>query len=140
MKIQKVTSVGGEWAKVNEDFKDGDLIKVLDEGTILEGEFGARKVFKVTFKQGGEKNMSFNQTSLNNIIDGYGDDTKDWIGKKIKVFVVKQMVSNKLRNIAYLTPEGWSMTDEGAFVGPDKGDKELEEITGDEPNPEDIPF
>lgn len=142
MKVQKQVSIGGSWAKVNEDFKDGDLIKILDEGSVVEGEFGARKVFKVGFKGKEEsKNMSFNQTSINNLIDGYGDDTKDWVGKKALVFIVKQMVQNKLRNIAYLAPEGWTMTDEGQFVGPDKADKELDKMAGEEDiNPDDIPF
>ena len=92
MKIQKVITAQGDWAKVGEDFKDGDLIKIMDEGTIVEGEFGARKVFKIAFKgREGTKNLSFNQTSLNNLVDGFGEDTKDWITQ----------IENRLHDLNY---------------------------------------
>lgn len=149
MKIQKIVNAQGDWAKIGEDFRDGDLIKIMDEGQIIEGEFGPRKVFKVAFREKeGSKNLSFNQTSLNNLVDGYGDDTKNWTEKKVRVFVIKQMVQNKLRNIAYLTPEDWTMTEDGQFVAPGKKTEETQTEPGPEQveypeekiNPGDIPF
>ena len=114
MKVSKVISVKGEYAKVGVDVKDGDSIRILDAGQTTEGEYGERKTFRIETSN-GEKNMSFNQTSLNNLIDAYGDETEEWIGKNAQVFVVKQMVSGTLRNVAYLAAQGWEMGDDGRF-------------------------
>lgn len=117
MKIQKVIRAQGEFAKVNVDFRDGDSLVIKDEGQIINGDFGDRHVFKVLTKN-GDRNLSFNQTSLNNLVDAYGEDTRNWIGKKMTAFVIKQMVGEGLKNVCYLAGEGWTMTDEGKFLPP----------------------
>ena len=117
MILHKKISVGGQFAKVGEDIKDGDFIKLLDAGQTVDGEFGARQVFKVETKN-GEKNLSFNQTSINNLIDGFGEDTDKWTGKEVKVWIIKAMVSGKLRNVVYLSPTDWIMSDDGEFIPP----------------------
>ena len=121
MKVAKKISLGGEYAKIGEDIKDGDVIIIKDSGTEVEGDYGVRVVFKVA-TDNGEKNLSFNQTSMNNVIDAYGDDTEKWIDKEIQCWVVKQMVSKKLRNIAYLAGKGWTMLEDGQFVEKTGGD------------------
>jgi hypothetical protein len=138
MKVQKKVSVTGDFAKVNEDIRDGDIITINDGGTIIPGEWGERAAFKVQTRN-GEKVLSFNQTSMNNLIDGYGDETGQWVGKSAGVFVVKQMVGDKLRNVCYLAPEGWTMNEEGKFA-PGIGGKSIEYPDGDGINPDDIPF
>lgn len=130
MKVQRVTRAQGEFAKVGQDFKDGDTLVIRDAGQVISGDFGDRHVFKVETRN-GEKNLSLNQTSMNNLIDAYGAETNNWVGKNAKVFVVRQMVGDGLKNVCYLTGEGWLMTEDGKFV---------REGAADEPNPDDIPF
>jgi hypothetical protein len=115
MQITKKVSIQGDFAKPGVDIKDGDTITILDEGTITSSEYGERHTFKIE-TDNGEKILSFNQTSLNNLVDAYGEETKKWVDKKAKVFIVKQMVSGTLRKIAYLTGENWEMTDDGKFI------------------------
>ena len=115
MKIQKIVRAQGEFAKVGVDIKDGDLVTVLDTGTIVTGDYGDRHVFKIKTVN-GEKVLTFNQTSLNNIIDGYGDETETWVGKQVKLWIIRQMVSNKLTNVVYITPSDWVMTPDGKFA------------------------
>lgn len=117
MKVQKKTSVAGEWAKKGEDIKDGDSVVVNNSGEIVTGDYGDRHVFRVKTRS-GEKLLAFNQKSLNNLIDAFGDDTDNWVGKSVKVFIVRAMVAGKLQNIVYLAAEGWDMLDDGSFVGP----------------------
>lgn len=112
MKIFKKVSANGEFAKVGIDIKDGDVVTILDAGTITSGEFGDRHTFGIKTAK-GDKIISFNQTSLNNLVDAFGDDSEDWVNKKVKVFLVKQMVSGTLRNIAYFAGEDWEMTEKG---------------------------
>jgi hypothetical protein len=140
---KKKTSIAGDWAKVKVDINNGDVLEILTEGTIVSGEFGDRQVYKVKTVN-GEKNLSFNQTSLNNMIDAYGDDSKAWVGKKAFVTVIKMNVSGKFRDIIYLVGEGWEMQDDGSVkkIGaqgavqmPEGVDYPEEDI-----NPEDIPF
>ena len=140
---KKKTSIAGDWAKVKVDINNGDVLEILTEGTIVSGEFGDRQVYKVKTVN-GEKNLSFNQTSLNNMIDAYGDDSKAWVGKKAFVTVIKMNESGKFRYIVYLVGEGWEMQDDGSVkkIGsqgtvkmPEGVDYPEEDI-----NPEDIPF
>lgn len=123
MKVQKVVRASGEYAKINQDIKDGDTIKILDEGQIVTGDYGDRHVFKVNTKN-GEKNLTMNQTSLNNLIDALGDDTSKWIGQDIKAWVIRQSVSGQLKNICYLTAKDWGMVED------EKGNLKFAKLTG----------
>jgi hypothetical protein len=134
MKFQKKVSVQGEWVKVGEDIKDGDIITIANEGKVITGDFGDRPVFKVATKN-GEKNLSFNQTTMNNLIDAYGEESNEWQGEKIKVWIMRQSVGGKPKNVVFLTAPEWLLGDDG-FYNP-KGDIPVieEEVKTDE-----IPF
>ena len=143
MKQTKKTSIAGDWAKVKVDVNNGDTLEILSDSTIVSGEFGDRQVFKVKTVN-GEKNMSFNQTSLNNLIDAYGDDSSKWVGKQVNVTVIKMNVSGKFRDIIYLYGKGWEMQDDGTVkkVGGQGAVKMPEGVDypDEDINPEDIPF
>ena len=132
MKVHKKVSISGEFAKVGEDFKDGDIIKILNAGEIIPGEWGDRQMFKISVST-GEKNLSFNQTSVNNLIDVFGEDTQKWVGQNVKVWVVKQMIDGKLRNVAYLTGVDWEMLPDDTFSGKKVDPQYPNEPTGDIP-------
>ena len=104
MKVIKRTTIG-QFAKPKEDFADGDILKVISAGIEQEGEFGTQRVFKIEVPGGEEKNLSFNQTSINHLIDEYGDNTEEWVGKKVKAWIIKQNVAGKFRDVVYLTGE-----------------------------------
>ena|ERR1035437_3732985 len=142
MPIQhKKTSIAGDWAKVKVDINNGDVLEILTDSTIVSGEFGDRQVFKVKTKN-GEKNMSFNQTSLNNLIDAYGDDSSKWVGKKVNVTVIKMNVSGKFRDVAYLVGEGWEMQEDGSVkkIGGQGAVQTGAEYPEEEIDPADIPY
>ena len=137
MKYQKRVSVGA-FLKKGEDFKDGDIVVIANEGKQAEGQFGTQDLFLIKTKDGKEGNVSFNQTSINNLIDGYGDDSINWIGKEAKVHAILSNVQGKMIKVYYfLHPE--SVLDEttGQFVLPnDKKENEEESPV----NVKDIPF
>ena len=128
MKLVKKVSVGGEYAKKGEDILDGDELTIKNAGETVEGKFGEQLVFKVETRN-GERNLNLNQKSQNNLIDAYGDDTDNWVGKKVIAHMIKTMVQGKLTNVVYLAHPGWLMDDEGNF-----------EPDPTKINPEDIPF
>jgi len=111
MKVQKITRAQGEYAKINQDIKDGDIVKLLDGGQIVTGDFGDRHVFKIQTTN-GEKNLSLNQTSMNNLIDEYGDETSSWVNKDVKVWLITQSVSGQMKKVCYLTGKDWDMVED----------------------------
>ncbi len=105
MKVSKKINVQGQWAKAGEDFKDKDSLKILNAGEKVTGEYGEQDVFSVETKN-GERNLRFNQTTLNNLIDAWGTETESWVNQMVTAFVIQGLVSGKMRNICYLAPQG----------------------------------
>lgn len=139
MLVKKHITAQGDWAKIKEDINDGDIVKIQDEGKVISGDFGDRNAFKIETKN-GEKLLSFNQTSMNYLIDAFGDETEKWIGKGVKVWVVKSNVGGKMRNVVYLTATDWVERNDG-FYPPAEAKKEIPVVNEDEEiNSEDIPF
>lgn len=118
MKVQKKISVMGDWAKPGEDIKDGTTVTILDGGTVTSNKFGDQTVFKISTLN-GEKNLGFNQTTTNNLIDAYGDDTDMWINKTANAYILKVMIAGELKTVVYLAAPGWKMDNKGKFHGPD---------------------
>ena len=136
MEFKKKESAGS-FLKKGEEIKDGDILEILDEGKKVEGDYGLQNVFSAK----GEKcegNISVNQTSINNLIDAYGSDSKNWIGKKVKIIVIKQSVSGKIRNVYYFMHPNTELDEEsGLFLL--KGNFEKEEVSS-ETDKDDLPF
>lgn len=113
--MQKKTSVAGEWAKKGEDILNGDVIEILNAGEMVTGEFGERNVFHINTRN-GERLLTLNQTSVNNLVDAFGEDSESWVGKKSVCFLVNVMVGGKMVKAIYLAAEGWDMLDDGSFA------------------------
>jgi hypothetical protein len=124
----------GKFAKKGEDYRDGDILIVLNEGKKIEGQYGEQDVFMMRFPSGEDKNLTFNQTSLNNLVDAFGPESSQWVDKKVKVWLVLQNVQGKMTKVTYLSAPDWKLNDvEGElFVAPGT----TKEIS----RPEDIPF
>lgn len=111
MKVTKKVNARGEYAKLNEDIKDGQTIKILEDCVIVTGEFGDKHVFKVETPN-GEKNLTFNQTSMNNLIDAFGDETESWVGIEVKAWLITQSIGGQMRRVCYLTAPEWVMEED----------------------------
>lgn len=135
MRYVKKVSVG-QFLKKGEDIKDGDVLTIANEGKQTEGEFGLQDIFLVKTKDGKEGNVNFNRTSLNGIIDAYGEDSVTWIGKPIKAMKVKQNVAGKFIDVWYFAHPDADLTENG-FVMPFMGTAKQE---AGEVKVEDIPF
>jgi len=129
MLYKKQVSIG-QFAKKGVDFKNGDTLQVANEGKKVEGQFGTQDVFLVKLPSGEEKNVSFNQTTMNGFIDAYGEESKLWIGKDIKAHIIKQNVSGKFIDVAYFSHPDAELTESGFLMS--GTDKEI--------NPDEVPF
>ena len=130
---KKQISVGA-FAKKDVDYRNGDMVTILNEGKKIQGNFGEQDVFLVKLPNGEEKNMNLNQTSINGLIDAFGEDSAGWIGKEVKVHLITQNVAGKFVKVTYLSHPDAELTENG-FVMPGKQFEAGEEI-----NPDDIPF
>jgi len=131
---EKRVSVG-QFLKKGTDFKDGELLEVANEGKEVIGEFGPQNVFLVKLPTGQEGNVKFNQTTLNGLIDAYGKNSLDWVGKKVKALKIKQNVAGKFMDVWYYSHPDAELTKDG-FVMPSS----KPQAPNDEVNVEDIPF
>ena len=116
MKVQTRVALGSQYAKKGEDIKDGDIIKILDSGQMVPGKFGGENLTIQISTRNGDRSLSLNQTSVNNLIQLYGDETEKWIGGTAKVFMIRALVSGKMSNVTYLAGNDWEMNDDGKFV------------------------
>ena len=122
---QKKVSVGA-FLKKGVDIKDGDIIEIANEGAEQPGEYGIQNIFLVKIAGGREGNLSINQTSLNGIIDAYGEQAANWIDKKIKATKIKQNVGGKFLDVWYFSHPDAELTENG-FVLPGKISGELKD-------------
>lgn len=118
MAIYKKTVRVGKFAKAGEDFKDRDIITILNQGEMVEGDFGVSPVFKIRTPGGEERGLRFNKTSINNMIDAWGEDAGNWVGKQVKVWLILQSVSGKMRKVAYVSHPDADIDDDGNFSLP----------------------
>lgn len=136
------------------DIKNGDTITLKSAGEVEEGQYGAQFVMNIETRN-GDKRMNVNQTSINVMIDAFGDESTDWVGKEVTVYTKKDIINNKKVIIAYLAPEGYILDEWGDLVKdePDtprevtpqektEGQKAVDaaRAEGDELADEDIPF
>jgi len=124
------------------DIKNGDKVTILNSGDTTEGKYGEQKVFSIKTRN-GEKNFTFNQPTVNVLIEAFGDDSNKWIGKEVKVLTKKDVIAGKKVIITYLVTEGWSLDDYGELVkeGQDSPDKvKTIEYPEEDIDPNDIPF
>lgn len=129
----------GNFLKKGEDIKDGDIVEIANEGKQIEGKFGTQDIFLIKLKNGEEGNVALNTTSINNLIESFGEDSVNWVGKELKVMVIKQSIGGKLASVYYfLHPETVLDDDSGEFIIPSSTlkDRDIPVVESDDPNAE----
>lgn len=130
MKIYEKRVSIGSFLKKGTDFKDGDLLEIANEGKEVEGQFGMQDLFLVKTAEGKEGNVSFNQTTINGLVDAFGKEAVNWIGKKVKAIKVKQNVAGKFIDVWYFSHPEAELTENG-FIMPKDGTIEYPESEAD---------
>lgn len=131
-----------EGVKYEADLKNGDVVRILDSGTIETGQYGEQKNFKIKTRN-GEKRLAFNQATINVLVTEFGDETEEWIGNDVNVILKKDVIAGKKVVIPYLVTEGWSLDEYGELVkegGKTKKAKVAKEDDEDVIDIDDIPF
>ena len=125
------TGVAGAYAKKApyEYIKNGDTVTILNAGSTVVGQFGEQQVFSIETRN-GPKNFTMNQTTVNVLAQEFGDESNDWVGKKVSVVTKKDVVANKKVEIAYLVAGDWGLDEWGDIVK--KGSVPEVEYTGED--------
>lgn len=101
-----------------ENIKQGDIITLLDEGqfvasakyTYENGE--PRKDFLLKVKHNdSEADMRLNATNKKVLVKAFGDETKEWVGKTIRLTTADIMVSGKMMKTIVMAPIGGKEAD-----------------------------
>ena len=139
----------GTWVKAA-DLAAGTRARILDEATRVESQFKDDKgnvktqdVCKVKFENVGEMNVNLNRATIRGLVDAFGKDSKDWIGKVLKVHTEKTTVAGKRVTALYLVPEGYEVGEdaEGYVQVTRIGTDEISTPNdGSDIDPKDIPF
>lgn len=131
---------------------NGTVVKILSEAKIEPGQTGEQLVAKVKIKGSEDeaKNIAINKPSRKALMEVYGNNTTDWIGKIFTIALERVVIGGKRSIAAYLIPQGYELSeDNGGYlvvqpVGMEKQDTVEPEPVADtleeEINPEDIPF
>lgn len=97
------------------DIKNGDKVKILNEGVIEPSQFGDQYYFKIMTRN-GEKKAPFNQSSINILVPAFGEESENWIGKEVTVLTKKTVIAGKKVVVAYFVTDGWYLDDFGDLV------------------------
>jgi hypothetical protein len=116
---QKTISIQGSWAKASE-IESGITAKIVSETNPQpsqflnkDGSIKTQDVAKVSFKGFPEAmNVSLNRTTINGLVDAFGEDSKNWMNKNLRVETEKVRVAGKAVVALYLIPEGYEKRDD----------------------------
>jgi hypothetical protein len=128
MKVNKSSSVQGSWVD-KKLLQIGDVMKIVSEASEQPAPQGERMqlVAKVLIrgKSKEPENIAINAPTKNALIDAFGDDTSDWVGKIVTVHVELGIFSGKRGIALYLIPAGMIMkeSDDGyIYIGHKDGE------------------
>jgi hypothetical protein len=117
MKYSK--SAGGPWAKASE-LTSGSRAKLISETERKESQFKDKNgnpkmqdVAKVRFEGKDEAlNVNLNRATIYALIDAFGEESKDWMGRTLTVQTEKAVVAGKRVTVMYLVPDGFEVQED----------------------------
>jgi len=89
-----------------EDIGEGERVfTIIDEGELISKEQSPfnRELFQITVRDadGNTYIWTANLTSLRTLSQMYGEDTVNWINKKVTLFTREQLVRGVMRKVIY---------------------------------------
>jgi hypothetical protein len=88
-----------------EDAK-GKTATITGEGFLNTDTPFDREILEIPIKLEDNTELTYgmNKTSSGNLMEAWGEDTKSWVGKKIRFEVLKQNVRGAMKDIIYAYP------------------------------------
>jgi len=97
----------GDWLRPG-DVKDGDIVTIVDEGKYRSADetpFG-REVFEIGVKlpNGEVKTLTMNRTTQRRCVKAWGDETRNWVRRKLRIELREQNVRGVMKTVIYGVP------------------------------------
>lgn len=70
--------------------EEGDIIKIRGPGEINETDWETERLELPVEHKGEQYTLSLSKENTRNIIKEFGEDTRNWVGKKIRVVLIKE--------------------------------------------------
>lgn len=91
-----------------QDVKNGDIVTVIGEPTLRTAtETGFdRDVYtiKIILPNGDDKDWTLNKTTYNTLFDAFGDESRDWLKRRVAIRKTRQNVRGTMRDVLYGEP------------------------------------
>lgn len=81
---------------------NGTLLIIASEGEYISAEesFLGRAVFQIEVQLGNDlKTWTMNKTTQRNLAKAYGDETRNWIGRKVRIELTKMNIRGESKNV-----------------------------------------
>ena len=115
-------TIRGNFIKAR-NVKSGTRFVFLDEVKPIAGKYRdevgqlkSQNIATIRLEDGTEGLFRVNLQSIEGLLDAYGDDSLEWVGKSLTLHVEKAMIGNKRFSVGYVIPEGYQL---GFESGPD---------------------
>ena len=106
-------NIPSTFVKLGDNIKADDIVTLLDEGEykVIKTKEGDKDTlqFQMKLADGAEKTYTMNVTTQKNVIAEWGKDSKEWVGKELKVWVIKQLSFGRTTDAMILTPVDWTV-------------------------------
>lgn len=114
---KKQTSMGGAWVKA-ENVTNGTKCQLVSEVVPIDGQYGTQDVGKLRMEGSDEPlNVSLNKTTLNGLVDAFGEESKNWCNQPLTIQTERMVVSGRRVTVLYLVPNGYELTeDDGGYL------------------------
>lgn len=88
--------------------EEGDIVVLLDEGIFREPEDTGlqRTVFQISVGLPDQRNKTWtmNKTTRKRLIEAWGDDSANWVNKKVQIKMTMQNVRGEMRTVLWGYP------------------------------------
>ncbi len=104
--------IPSDYVKVGTNIKEGDKVKLLDEGEwgTLTGKDGTEKKvlnFRLQMADGSVKGYTMNKTTQRKMIEAFGNESENWMNKPLIAHTPEQLSFGRLMKILVLVPQEW---------------------------------
>ena len=100
-----------KYIKAGDNIHHGDIVFLTNEGVYKEVEIkGEKKTileFKLKLPNKEIKDYSMHGTTQKNLVRAFGKESKEWINKPLKTWIMPQMSFGKMIDVLILSPQDW---------------------------------
>jgi len=116
-KYTKQESTQGLWvdkSKIETGMKATIASEVDKVAGEYEGKANVRNIGRISIEGGEEQNVSFNKTSINALVEAFGEESSEWQGEKVTLQIENTVINNQRRKIIYFIPEGFVLMEDAS--------------------------